>query len=82
MKKQTVETLTQEMQVYPNSFWAKKFAEVICIPDRTSNNVGGKTYCGSSAALLGNNYAPYKVKEGKPLCPTCAKLFLNSLKQK
>lgn len=63
--------LVADMKQTPIKYWAKKFAEVICIPTNTPHY---RTLCGSSEALLGNNYAVEKVRMGTPLCPKCALL--------
>lgn len=63
---------TAEFQKHPHSFWAKKFNEEIHITQREPH----QTLCGSSAALLGNNYAPYKMD--KPICEQCLKIKLEA----
>lgn len=59
----------------PYRYWAKKFDKVIHIPEsRPIGDFGGGTECGSSAALLGNNYAPYLFEEGNTtICDKCLK---------
>jgi len=74
----TIAEIKLFMSLYPNNFWAKKFAEEICIPKIK----GDGTYCGSSAALLGNNYAPEKSNENKPICKKCAELLLAEVSSK
>jgi hypothetical protein len=65
--------LRRQLTKHPYSFWAKKFETKIHVP---SEQPMSGTLCGSSAALLGNNYAPDK--QNYPLCTQCVKAAIKS----
>lgn len=65
----------QLLKEHPHSMWAKRLDKVAHIVDKENR----RTLCGSSAALLGNNYAPHL--EEKKICEKCLHIaHLNQLK--
>lgn len=61
--------LKQDFLERPNAYWAKKFDTVAHIPTKDY-----RTHCGSHAALLGNNYAPYL----RDICEDCVRSMIKA----
>ncbi len=70
------EKILNDFKVNPYSLWAKKFDSELHIPHQMKKGDG--TLCGSSSALLGNNYAPHK--KDLPICNKCLEIKYNEHK--